>query len=113
MNRILIIGISIAVCSCKGLKSHDSSSSAANGSDSVTEIWEKKSGNLVHYSQGVYVNGFFVSLDNITSRLSTGQIDWGTNTIYSSVAAEKMVGILPDIKPDDNPIVVEIKLKSR
>ena len=76
-------------------------------------IWEKESGNLLYYLRNWNMNNYLVSLDNIVTELPTGQIEWETNTIYSSVAAEKMVGILPDVKPDDNPIVIEIKLKSR
>lgn len=76
-------------------------------------IWNKHSGELVVHHNSFYIDAFYASFDGITTELFTEQIDWETNTIYTSVDASKMVGILPNIKPEDNPIVVELKLKSR
>lgn len=76
-------------------------------------IWDKHSGELVAHHKSFYIDAFYVSLNGITTELFTEQIDWESNTIYTSVEARKLVGILPDIQPDDNPIIVELKLKSR
>lgn len=76
-------------------------------------IWDKHSGELVAHHKSFYIDAFHASLNGIPTELYTEQIDWETNTIYTSVEASKMVGILSDIKPDDNPIVVELKLRSK
>ncbi len=39
-------------------------------------------------------------------------VEWENNTIVTSITAKAAQDRIPGLKPDDNPVVVEIKLKT-
>ena len=79
-----------------------------------TGIWEKESGRYVASSAASFGSTVIVPVDNASYmyQYKIYCVEWETNTIVTSVPANVAKDQLPGLKPDDNPVVVEIKFKS-
>lgn len=76
-------------------------------------IWSKKTGQLLFR----YVHPFdrhFISvlLDGKVAEIPIGLFQPNSNSFVSTIPAIQMKHIFPDIKDDDNPVAIEITLKS-
>ena len=79
-----------------------------------TGIWEKKSGKYVASSIASFGTTVIVPVDNANYmyQYRFNCVEWETNTIVTSITAKAAQDRIPGLKADDNPVVVEIKLKT-
>ena len=79
-----------------------------------TGIWEKKSGKYVASSIASFGTTVIVPVDNANYmyQYRFNYVEWETNTIVTSITAKAAQDRIPGLKADDNPVVVEIKLKT-
>ncbi len=79
-----------------------------------TGIWEKKSGTYVASSVASFGSTVIVPVDNANYmyQYRINYVEWETNTIVTSVTAKSARDQIPSLKPDDNPVIVEIRLKT-
>lgn len=81
-------------------------------SKGYVNIWNKKSGVLLSHQtmSSKYYYPVNFSFGEFHGEL---WIDYITaeNLIYSIIPAKDLMGVIPDLKEDDNPVIVEIKLK--
>ena len=79
-----------------------------------TGIWEKKSGTYVASSVASFGSTVIVPVDNANYmyQYRINYVEWETNTIVTSVTAKSAQDQIPSLKPDDNPVIVEIRLKT-
>ena len=80
--------------------------------DEKSAIWHKSSSQMILQSNDGFSRNFRVpaSFDGFSGIIEVKQIAHG-NTIISAIPAGKLLNVLPGLKEDDNPVVVEIKLK--
>ncbi|MBO7433336.1 MAG: 6-bladed beta-propeller [Salinivirgaceae bacterium] len=80
--------------------------------DEKSAIWHKSSSQMILQSNDGFSRNFCVpaSFDGFSGIIEVKQIAHG-NTIISAIPAGKLLNVLPGLKEDDNPVVVEIKLK--
>ena len=75
-------------------------------------MWDKLNNKLLSHQ---IIESNYRSLINVSFDGYTGAptIDYITadNRIYTIIPTEKLIGVIPDLKKDDNAVIVEIKLK--
>ena len=80
--------------------------------DEKSAIWHKSCSQMILQSNDGFSRNFRVpaSFDGFSGIIEVKQIAHG-NTIISAIPAGKLLNVLPGLKEDDNPVLVEIKLK--
>lgn len=73
-----------------------------------TVMWAKSNPNILCKS-GIE-DAIPVSFDGFSGTVNVKQVQH-SNTIIAAIPAHKLLHVLPNLKEDDNPVVVEIKLK--
>lgn len=76
-------------------------------------IWSKKTGKLVYcHKHPIAANLASADFGGQMREFTLRYVDWDTNTFYTSFSVPELKHLFPDLKDDDNAILVEIKLKS-
>jgi len=73
-----------------------------------TVMWSKSNPNILCKS-GMQ-DAIPVSFDGFSGTVNVKQVQHG-NTIIAAIPANQLLHVLPNLKEDDNPVVVEIKLR--
>ena len=76
-------------------------------------IWSKDTGQLLFRYDNPNIRHFIkVLLDGKVMEIPIGEFQPNSNSFVSSVPAAQMKHIFPDLKDDDNPVIMEITLRS-
>ncbi len=73
-----------------------------------TVVWSKLNANIL--CKSAENQAIPVSFDGFSGNVHVKQVQHG-NTLITAIPANKLMNVLPGLKEDDNPVVVEIKLK--
>ncbi len=83
------------------------------GGKSHSGIWSRNSGQLLFLNTFPYgINPILISVDSYCTQLNVGYLNRRDNVIITPINASYLVGTIPGLKDDDNPVIMEITLRS-
>lgn len=83
------------------------------GGKSHSGIWSRDSGQLLFLNTFPYgINPILISVDGFSVQRNVNYLNRRDNVIITPIDASYMVGTLPGVKDDDNPVIMEITLRS-
>lgn len=83
------------------------------GGKSNSGIWSRDNGQLLFLNTFTYgINPILISVDGFSVQRNVNYLNRRDNVIITPIDASYLVGTLPGVKDDDNPVIMEITLRS-
>ena len=83
------------------------------GGKSHSGIWSRDNGQLLFLNTFPYgINPILISVDGFSVQRNVNYLNRRDNVIITPIDASYLVGTIPGVKDDDNPVIMEITLRS-
>ncbi len=83
------------------------------GGVNYSGIWSRDNGQLLFLNTFPYgINPILISVDSYCTQLNVEYLNRRDNVIITPINASYLVGTIPGLKADDNPVIIEITLRS-